>query len=80
MKESYRKGVTSHRFNRRKQILHFRPNDGSNARIDRRSSFESKRFMHLAWPSNGSICGQTMVQVTEPTDDAGFEVVFAHFP
>ena len=45
-------------------ILHFRPNDGSNARIGHKSSCESKRFTRLAWPSDGSICGQTMVQVT----------------
>ena len=45
-------------------ILHFRPNDGSNARMGHKSSCESKRFTRLAWPSDGSICGQTMVQVT----------------
>jgi len=45
-------------------ILRFRPNDGSNAGIGHRSSLESKRFTRLAWPSDGSICGQTMVQVT----------------
>jgi hypothetical protein len=33
--------------------------------------FESKRFTRLAWPGDGSICGQTMVQVTGPVVQNG---------
>jgi len=47
------------------QTLHLRPVDGSTARMDPPGSFRSKRFPDVDRPTDGSIRGQPMLQVTQ---------------